>query len=230
MSGRRSRGGKGCTITRFLRPVAARIEAVLDHVFWIGGGSGAGKSTVAHHLGAQYGLPVYATDDVMAQHARRSTAETCPRLHAFMAMDMDERWVRRSPEAMFETFPWFHGEGFDMVLDDLRAGRWNRGAIAEGFRLLPDLVARVAAPRHAVWLLPTPEFRRAVFDERGPAWGFFGDTSDPGRARANLLARDAMFTDRVREDARRLGLPVIDVDGSMPEDQVVDAVSRIFGR
>ena len=38
-----------------------------------------------------------------------------------MAMDMDERWVNRSPEVMLETFHGFQGEGFDLVLEDLRA-------------------------------------------------------------------------------------------------------------
>jgi hypothetical protein len=35
--------------------------------------------------------------------------------------------------------------------------------IAEGFRLLPDVVApHLAGADHAVWLLPTPQFRRAA--------------------------------------------------------------------
>ncbi|WP_409179728.1 hypothetical protein F9C11_24675 [Amycolatopsis sp. VS8301801F10] len=33
-----------------------------------------------------------------------------PAPHAFLAMDMDERWARRSPAVMPETFPWFRGE------------------------------------------------------------------------------------------------------------------------
>jgi hypothetical protein len=38
----------------------------------------------------QSGLRVYATDDVMADHARRGSHEGCPLLHTFLAMDMDE--------------------------------------------------------------------------------------------------------------------------------------------
>jgi 2-phosphoglycerate kinase len=211
------------------RAVACGLVPLLDHVFWIGGGSGAGKSTVARRLAAQHRLRVYATDAVMADHARRSDPERCPHLHAFLAMDMDERWVRRTPRKMYDTFPWFHGEGFDMIVDDLRELPSEPRVVAEGFRLLPQLVAPLAARSHAVWLLPTPAFRRAVFEERGPSWGFFSQTSDPDRALENLLARDAMFTDRVREDAAQLGLALIDVDGSTTEDELVATVAERFG-
>ena len=68
----------------------------LRHVYWIGGGSGAGKSTIARRLAARHGLRLYATDEVMADHARRGVLADNPFLAAFAAMDMDERWVSRS--------------------------------------------------------------------------------------------------------------------------------------
>src|ERR687891_1954347 len=88
----------------------------LQHVYWIGGGSGAGKSTIARRFAAQHGLRVYATDDVMADHARRSTPEDAPLLHRFMAMDMDERWLNRPPKTLLETFHWFQAECFNMIV------------------------------------------------------------------------------------------------------------------
>ncbi|GAA3221454.1 hypothetical protein [Actinocorallia longicatena] len=67
---------------------AAMVQARLKHVSWIGGGSGAGKSTIARRLAAEHGLHVYSTD-----------------------------WVNRTPETMFETFHWFHGEGFALIVE-----------------------------------------------------------------------------------------------------------------
>jgi predicted kinase len=40
------------------------LRARLRHVYWIGGGSGAGKSTIARRVASRHGLRVYATDDV----------------------------------------------------------------------------------------------------------------------------------------------------------------------
>src|SRR2546426_12638994 len=39
----------------------------------------------------------------MVDHSARSTPQDCPLLHQFMAMDMAERWVNRSPKKMLET-------------------------------------------------------------------------------------------------------------------------------
>jgi hypothetical protein len=199
----------------------------LEHVYWIGGGSGAGKSAVAARLSARYALRPYSTDEAMADHASRSPQAAYLRM--FAAMDMDERWVKRSPAQMLETFHWYRGEGFEPLVEDL-AALAPQPVVAEGFRLLPDLVAPLAAPGHAVWLLPTPQFRRTVFAARGwPRTGFVARTDAPERALENLLARDALFTDRLRSSVSRLALPVIEVDGSLTADELAQRVASLFG-
>jgi cytidylate kinase len=202
----------------------------LRQVRWIGGGSGGGKSTIARRLATEHDLHLYATDDVMTDHAARSTAADSPFLHRFMAMDMDERWLDRSPEVMLDTFHWFRGEGFDLIVDDLLALPADRGVVVEGFRLLPHLVQPLlSVPEHAVWLLPSPEFRLAAFDRRGSMWRIAGHTRDPQRALDNLLTRDRMFTDRMRAETLRLGLPVITPEATMTEGDLAARVGRAFG-
>lgn len=203
----------------------------LRHVYWIGGGSGSGKSTIARRIADRYGMRLYATDEVMFDHVRRMPVEQAPYLGKFAAMDMDERWVARSPREMLDTFHWFRGEGFNLMVEDLLAFPVDRPVIAEGFRLLPDLVGPLLADvRHAVWLLPTPRFRQAVFDGRGgPAWGFVATTGDPQNALRNLLQRDALFTDQLTEKIRNLGLHGIEVDSTVTEEGLVRRVSALFG-
>ena len=207
------------------------IEEQLQHVYWIGGGSGGGKSTIARRIAAEHGLGIYATDELMADHARRSSPEECPLLHKFMAMDLDERWVNRSPQTMFETFHWFQGEGFNLIVEDLLRLPRDRNVIVEGFRLLPRLVKPVLSDVHrAVWLLPTPEFREAVIESRGGStWSFLAKTSDPERALHNLLERDRVFTDVLRVETTRLGLSVIEVETTTSEDDLTRRVKDVFG-
>ena len=202
----------------------------LQHVRWIGGGSGAGKSTVAARLAAQHDLHLYGTDEAMTAHAHRCRPQRCPHLHAFAAMSMDERWVHRSPRVMLETFHWFRGEAFELIVEDLLALPRERGVLVEGLRLLPPLLAPLlSGPRQAVWLLPTPRFRQAAFEARGGLWQIAGRTSDPPRALANLLERDRLFTERLREQVREHGVAAVEVEVPLGEQQLVARVAEALG-
>ena len=202
----------------------------LQHVYWIGGGSAAGKSTIARRIASMKSLRVYSTDDVMADHARRSAPEHCPLLHKFMAMDMDERWVNRSPKTMLDTFHWFRGEGFNLIIEDVLQFPPEPRVIVEGFRLLPRLVEpHISVSNRAVWLLPTPDFRESVFDGRaGSAADFLARTSNPERALGNLLERDRMFTNILCEETTRLGLSAIEVNSTATEDDIAKRVTELF--
>jgi len=60
-------------------------------------------------------------------------------------------------------------------------------------------------------------------------WSIAGKTSDPQTALSNLLERDRMFTDRLRDETKRLGLTAIEVDPAMTEDELVRQVTQAFG-
>ena len=132
---------------------------------------------------------------------------------------------------MLATFHWFRGEGFSMIIEDVLRLPSEREIIVEGFRLLPRLVKPLLAGRNqAVSLIPTPEFRHAMVDNHGcPQWGFIGKTSNPERALSNLLERDAMFTQRLHQEARRLGLKTIAVDSSITVDELAGRVAEALG-
>ena len=146
-------------------------------------------------------------------------------MHAFLAMDIDERWLNRSPSVMLETFHGFQGEGFELIVEDLLALPSEPPILAEGFRLLPRLVAPLLSrSNQAVWLVPTPEFRRAAFDARGFTWEISGRTSEPERALANLLTRDELFSSEMAREAAALHLPVIEVETGMAVEDLVERV------
>jgi 2-phosphoglycerate kinase len=202
----------------------------LRHVYWIGGGSGAGKSTIARRLAARHGLRLYSTDDAMADHAGRCPPEACPLLAEFKGMSMDERWADRSPQTMLETFHWFQGEGFGLIVEDLLEIPPDQGVIVEGFRLLPRLVRPLLdRPSQGVWLIPTPEFRLAAFESRGSLWSIAGKTSRPERALSNLLERDRLFTVLLQDMAEQAGAPVIEVDRALTEEVLERRVETQFG-
>jgi hypothetical protein len=62
----------------------------------------------------------------------------------------------------------------------------------------------------------------------GSTWGVLGKTTNPENALRNLLERDRLFTDVLREETTRLGLPAVEVDAAISEDDLVKRVTDVF--
>jgi hypothetical protein len=201
---------------------------VLEHVRWIGGGSGAGKSTVGAHLAHNFGLQLYSSDDTIRSHGS-DPGQDAPLMAQFAALTMDERWLLRDAGTMLRTFPWFAGERFERLVSDLAALPILPTTLAEGFRLLPRLVfPLVATARHAVWLIPTIEFRESAFRGRDETAQFWLGTSDPPAALLRLQERDRLFTEAVLREADELGLKTIPIDGRRAVADVADEITDWF--
>lgn len=210
-------------------PNGALAEA-LAHVYWVCGASGAAKSTVARRLAAAHGMAHYSTDDAMRDHAARCNPEECPQLQAFKSMTMDERWATRTPEVMLDTFHWYQGEGFGLIIEDLLALPREKRIVVDGFRPLPRLVKPLlASPRQAIWLIPTPEFRLKAFEARGTMWDIPNKTTQPERALQNLLTRDALFTEHLQREAEAEHVATLVVDGTRSEEELYTTVAAHFG-
>jgi hypothetical protein len=54
-------------------------------------------------------------------------------------------------------------------------------------------------------------------------------TGDPERALRNLLEHDQMFTELLCEEKKRLGLPAIEIDTTMTENDLTERMTEIFG-
>jgi hypothetical protein len=202
----------------------------LDHVRWVGGGSGAGKTTVTRLCAERFGAGLYSTDAAIGVHSELLGKTDAPLLERFRHMSMDERWVHHDPVTMYSTFPWFHGEGFDLLLEDLQRLPTDRTVLVEGFRLLPHLVRpHVSNPSHAVWLLPTPDFRNAAFSWRQGADAFWMRTTDPDRALTNVLERDRIFCDKIADDVAHNGFEALLVDGSRSVVRMAGDLASRFG-
>ena len=198
--------------------------STLGHVVWLGGAPAAGKSAIARRLARKHDLRAYHTDAFTHVHHRRAVEAGLPAAVRWERATPDERWLARPPDKLAEWSIQMNAGRFRMVLDDLAALPAEPGIVVEGTPLLPWLAAPyVASTRHAVWLIPTQEFARARLLKRLPLAGFL-ETSDPGRASENRIAREHLFTDAIAAGARDLGLTIVRVDGALGLDEAAAAV------
>ncbi|MER6513423.1 hypothetical protein ABT158_41900 [Nonomuraea sp. NPDC001636] len=202
----------------------------LHNTLWIGGGQWAGKSTVARVLAIRYELTAYHYDyhDARAHNDRRIARRV--RLGEPTAdPDPDTVWVNTTPQEMAdETLAGFPTR-FEWALDDLRGLVSGRPIVAEGWGLRPDLVAPIIdSPRRMIVMVPSEAFRQRQLRELPRAGTLRLQVSDPERAQENRLARDRLVADEAVRSACRLGIRVLEVNGSDDAEVVADTVADHF--
>jgi hypothetical protein len=202
----------------------------LAHVRWIGGGTAAGKTTVAQELATGYGAAIYDGDLGERGYVSRCSPERQPHMTAWIATPIEERWSQ-PPEEIFLSMASLHGETFGFVIEDLFAMPDDRPIIVDDFRTLPsEVVSILTRPEDAVFLMPTPEFRRSALERR---------YADPARARSsfgpyaqvglgNRLSRDALWDAEIRRQADLADLAIMTIDGTRSAAAVAEELAIRF--
>lgn len=189
-------------------------------IFWIGGGSGAGKTSIARALVARLDLRVYHIDAYGYDHVSRMADGPFPRTQEFNTRTYDERWLRL-PAALADDFLAISRERLPLIMDDLATLGPGPTVVVEGPQLLPALLAPILnGPEHALWLLPTFEFGRRGVTQRGEVV----PSSEEAAASINRYERDVLVTELLRQQAVDLGLRTIEVDGSRTLNETVQVV------
>ncbi|MET8254343.1 hypothetical protein [Micromonospora sp. NPDC005197] len=202
----------------------------LQRALWIGGGQWAGKSTVAGILAERYGLTHYHYDYHDARgHDDRRIAQRVRRGESPTGPDWEAVWIQATPEEMADQVIADFPDRFQWVQDDLRALVSPRPILAEGWGLRPELVAPVAGSiGRMVVMVAAEEFRQRQV-ARLPRAGAIGhQVSDSQLAQRNRVERDRLIAADAVRNAHRLGVRVIEVDGSRDAEAVADLVAEHF--
>lgn len=183
-------------------------------------------------LAQRHHLTVYDGDAAEANYIHRCDQHRQPHMTALLRMSPIERATGHTAEEVFASMPSRHGETFPFVLEDLQAMTGQGTVLADDFRTRPAEIAPLLTnPEHAVFLLPTSQFRRRQLTER---------YADPARAKANWgnsdhqkaleirLARDHYWDQETRTEAAKLGLTVIDIDGTTPPTTIANELTTRF--
>jgi hypothetical protein len=202
----------------------------LRGALWIGGGQWAGKSSVARILARRYGLTAYHYDYHDARgHDDRRIARRVRLGEPAHGPDPDDIWVNTTPEQMAAATLAGFPVRFEWALDDLRGLVSGRPVIAEGWGLRPELVAPIIdSPRRMAVMVATEEFRQRQLRDLPRAATFSQQVSDPARGQRNRLARDRIVAEDAASSARRLGIRVIEVDGTHDANAIAGIVADHF--
>jgi len=209
----------------------------LQRVLWVGGPPDAGKTTVADLLGRTHDLPVYHFDQQSMAHLARANRTWHPTLYALQRVRAEKGeaawfehvWVHQTPEEMARRAIASWTERVELAVGDLLAMLGDRPVIAEGSGFFPEAILPLLADRRAaIWLVPTDAFKKASHAQRDRS-AFRRGLSDPGRALRNHVERDLLLAKHYRHSLQNLGLPVIEVDGSISATDIAANVEAHFG-
>jgi hypothetical protein len=193
----------------------------IPNVFWLGGGCGAGKTTIARVLTRRLDLRLYPVDGYTYAHAERSKLGGFPLNRAVAEMPPEQRWARPAAE-LAGWFAEVAAERLELIVADLRDLAGGPTVVVEGPQLLPDLIAPLMqSSGHGLWLLPTPEFGQHGIAGRR-AGGLTGEAAQRRRD------RDVLLTDMNRQQVQRHGLMSADVDGNRSLADTIDMVGRLL--
>ena len=152
-------------------PPADTATGEVDHVIWIGGATGAGKTTVARRLAQRWGLRIYSSDNWTWNHRDRAVAAGVEAAVQFETLTTEQRSVA---SAEVRKVMCLGDERAVMVIEDVRGLPASPLVVAEGGVISPRLVD----PGRAVWLEPTEDFQ---IKHRPAEWVAIGHSADDAR-------------------------------------------------
>lgn len=203
------------------------LKAALAHVLWIGGGTDAGKTTIADQIAERHSLQVYHYDQYdFAQHYY--LAHQSPVYRQMLNASLDDNWVKPTVEVLVERSLQSFRDRFPLVIEDLRSLPRQPMILAEGFGFTAELLMPLLSDmRQALWLIPTADFKRASMERRNkPSW--LNRVSDRKRALHNFYTRDMKLAAHIQADIEAHGLMAFTVDGSQLIEAMVERVEEYF--
>lgn len=208
------------------------MKRTLDDVFWIGGSTFSGKSTVSRLLQEKHGMDLYNCDDMFPEHCRRSEPELHPTFN-LIVNKASENVFMLPPEILLAGIKALAREEFGMITDDLAdvAAGGSVSVIAEGAPLLPDCVQPLLrGSKRAIWLVSTESFIRERYVETRNELveSVLSSYKDPERALSNWMERDVAFGRWVKGTVQDSGLRMIEVDGTRDALEIMRSVEEYF--
>ncbi|MDN4525145.1 hypothetical protein [Fictibacillus fluitans] len=183
------------------------------NIYWLGGSSCAGKSTLAQMVAEQFHLKLYSCDEHFNGHLKEIDKTKQPAMYKVSSMTANEAFFNRSVDEQLRVYGQSFKEDFLFVINDL-ARLEDKEIVVEGNQLLPSLVLPYLKENHkAIWVVPTEYFQRKQYRKRSWMNEIIRETDEPETAFENWMTRDALFAKHIVKEAKQLKLNLLEVNG-----------------
>ena len=200
----------------------------LGHVFWLGGSTCAGKSSIGEVIAARFDIDLYRVDEAFEVHAQHFDPELHPTLTKWRASSWNQRWMQPLETLVRDVIACYQ-EHFTLILADILSMPEDRPLLVEGTALLPRQVDAVLAERsRAIWVVATAGFQLEHYSRRDWVPGVLEQCDDSGAAFHNWMGRDAEFARWLAAEVNALGLRLLRVDGRQTIKENAEAVISHF--
>jgi len=183
------------------------------------GAPGAGKTTLGAALARRLGCGAFSMDDLYVAAKALTTPQSHPGLHCMRRLPSAEYFTETEPAALIADAVAQHAALLPAIEAVVRYRAVNGPpAVIDGWFVTPEDVQRWDLPSvRAVWLVTS----EAVLVARERAFaGFYAGSAAPERMLRHFVARSLWHDARIREQAGRLGLPLLEHDGRESPDEL----------
>jgi 2-phosphoglycerate kinase len=197
-------------------------------VYWIGGSTCAGKTTISNALSAKYGLTVYHCDDYIGKHIDKSNAQEHPNLNKITKTSWDDILSMNVEDYLNWTMGSFIEE-FGMILEDLYKLSDDKPILVEGINLLPQLIKdNIVNINHAVWLVADETFYKEHQMKRKELFERVKECYNQEQALQNYINDDLAFGKYILNDAKMLNFKVIEIGNESDITENMELISTYF--
>ena len=184
-----------------------------DDLFWLVGGSGAGKTTICGALAAVYGLPVYDMDaQVYGAYHGRFSGQRHPVNSDWSKSPNGLAWLLAMSWEAFDNFNRAAlAEYLDLLAEDVQAGAADGGLMIDGGICNPAIIAQVMPAKQIVCLATEERPSREVWEADAERLQMKEAVMDLGlgeEAWDRFLAYDGRITQTIIAESEESGISI----------------------
>lgn len=205
-----------------------KTDSKLSLVYWLGGSTCAGKSTIANILSETFGFTVYHCDEYLGKHIEKSNAEEYPNLYKATELSWNDILSMNVDEYLSWTIELFTEE-YKMILADIESQTNGKPILVEGVNLLPKLMKDVIIEsNNAIWLVADETFYKNHQIKRKELFDRINECSNPEKALHNYMNFDLSFGKYIKDEAQRLDMKVMVIENDRDILENVKVIASHF--